>query len=127
MYKSSLTKRLRMFERRTTIRGPRISESKVHQKIAKAVEGEGNPDFRAEQSAIKSKQEARYGEPGTVRIDAYENHREISTVCVYDPKTGKRGLSFPRMTELAKSAFSLFAHVPQHFIVIEVRPGQGQP
>jgi hypothetical protein len=50
-----------------------------------------------------------------------------SIVCVYDPKTGKRGLSFPRMTELAEAAHRLFENKPHHIIVIEVRPGQGQP
>ena len=70
---------------------------------------------------------AKYGAKNSVRIDAYENHRENSTVCVYDPKTGRRGLSFPRMAELAEAARSLFHYNPQHIIVIEVRPGQGQP
>ena len=110
-------------------KGPTDFGTKVHKEIAKAVEDKKNPDFQAEQSVSKSKEEAkaRYGELDTVRIDVYENHREISTVCVYDPKTGKRGLSFPRMTELAAAALKLFEYEPDHFIVIEVRPGQGQP
>jgi hypothetical protein len=108
-------------------KGPASFGSRVHKVIADKVDEAGDPNFRAEVSAIKSRLEAKYGEKDSVRIDAYENHREISTVCVYDPKTGKRGLSLPRMTELAEAAFSLFKYVPQHFIVIEVRPGQGQP
>jgi len=43
---------------------------------------------------------------------------------VYDPKTGQRGLSFPRMTELADNAHHLFKYRPRHIIVIEVRPRQ---
>ncbi len=107
--------------------GPASFGSRVHKVIADKVKDVGDPDFRPEVSVMKSKAAAKYGEEGSVRIDAYENHRKISTVCVYDPKTGKRGLSFPRMTDLAKGALVLFQYVPRHFIVIEVRPGQGQP
>lgn len=121
--------------------GPADFGTQVHKKIAERVEAEDDPNFKAEKSAIKSeiepredpnfranqpKLEAKYGQRGTVRFDAYENRPKKSIVCVYDPKTGKRGLSFPRMTELAKAALKLFHYPPQHIIVIEVRPGQGQ-
>jgi hypothetical protein len=121
--------------------GPADFGTQVHEDIAKRVKEERDPDFKAEVSAIKSdlepredpnfranqpKLKAKYGERGTVRFDAYENRPKTSTVCVYDPKTGKRGLSLRRMTELAKAAFGLFHYPPQHIIVIEVRPGQGQ-
>jgi hypothetical protein len=122
--------------------GPADFGTKVHKMIVDKINRRLDPDFKAEVSAIKSelepredpnyavnkpKLDAKYGQRGTVRFDAYENHQEKATVCVYDPKTGKRGLSFPRMTELAKAAFKLFHYPPQHIIVIEVRPGQGQP
>jgi hypothetical protein len=68
--------------------------------------------------------EARYGQLGSIRMDAYENIPDKSTVCVYDPKTGRRGLSFPRMNELAASAHRLFGYTPKYIIVTEVRPGQ---
>ena len=68
--------------------------------------------------------EADYGELGSIRMDAYENVPEKSTVCVYDPKTGWRGLSFPRMNELAAAAHRLFGYKPNYIFVIEVRPGQ---
>ena len=105
-----------------------------------------NPNFQAEKSVIKSalegdqlridlptrdnaqevdrKNEAHYGQLGSIRIDAYENIPEKSTVCVYDPKTGRRGLSFPRMNELAAAAHRLFGYKPKYIIVTEVRPGQ---
>lgn len=108
-------------------KGPASFGSRVHKVIADKVEALGDPDFKSEVSAIKSKLAAKYGEKGSIRIDAYENRPEKSTVCVYDPKTGLRGLSFPRMGELAKAARLLFHYDPQHIIVIEVRPGQGQP
>jgi hypothetical protein len=107
--------------------GPASFGSRVHRVIAKKVRDYGDPDFQAEKSAIKSKEEADYGEKDSVRIDAYENRPHISTVCVYDPKTGRRGLSFPRMGELAEAARTLFHYNPQHILVIEVRPGQGEP
>jgi hypothetical protein len=124
-------------------KGPADFGTQVHEQIAKEVEGEGDSNFRAEKSVLKSElepredpnfkteqselDEAKRGKRGTVRFDVYENRPDISTVCVYDPKTGKRGLSVPRMTELAEGAFKLFRYVPVHLIVIEVRPGQGQP
>ena len=124
-------------------KGPADFGTKVHKQIADRIKALGDPNFQAEKSVIKSELEPRedpdfrakpseidaagYGERDTVRFDAYENRPDISTVCVYDPKTGKRGLSLPRTTELAEGAFKLFKYVPLNLIVIEVRPGQGQP
>ena len=126
-------------------KGPADFGTKVHKEIADAINNKNNPNFRAEQSAIKSalegnsheltlntdnaqednhKSEARYGQLGSIRMDAYENIPEKSTVCVYDPKTGWRGLSFPRMNELAAAAHRLFGYRPKYIIVTEVRPGQ---
>jgi hypothetical protein len=120
-------------------KGPADFGTKVHKEIAKAVEKEDDPNFQAEKSVIKTiletgrhettsdtdnVQDAHYGQLGSVRIDAYENRPDESTVCVYDPKTGRRGLSFPRMNELAAGAHRLFGYKPNYIIVIEVRPGQ---
>lgn len=95
--------------------------SKVHREIAHTINGKGNPNYRAEVSGFKSSQaKAKYGQKDSIRIDAYENRPENSTACVYDPKTGERGLSFPRMKELAQTANRLFGS--KRIIVIEVRP-----
>jgi hypothetical protein len=95
--------------------------TKVHKEIAHTINGKGNPNFQAEVSGFKSSQaKAKYGQKDSIRIDAYENRPEISTACVYDPKTGERGLSFPRMMELAQTANRLFGSTK--IIVIEVRP-----
>jgi hypothetical protein len=109
-------------------KGPADFGTKVHKEIAKAIRKENDPNFKAEQSVIKTlletgrktstsnsgnaqevapKMEADYGELGSIRIDAYENVPEKSAVCVYDPKTGWRGLSFPRMNELAAATHRL--------------------
>ena len=126
-------------------KGPADFGTKVHKKIADAIRGKNDPDFKAEKSVIKTvletghqtsssnsgnaqdvdpEMKADYGELGSIRIDAYENVPEKSTVCVYDPKTGWRGLSFPRMNELAAAAHRLFGYTPRYIIVTEVRPGQ---
>jgi hypothetical protein len=126
-------------------KGPTDFGTKVHKEIARVINDKNNPNFRAEQSVIKSalegnsrgstlntdnaqednnKSEARYGQLGSIRMDAYENIPDKSTVCVYDPKTGWRGLSFPRMNELAAAAHRLFGYTPRYIIVTEVRPGQ---
>jgi hypothetical protein len=67
---------------------------------------------------------AAYATLGSVRMDQLENIPEKSTVCIYDPKTGRRGLSFPRMNELAAAAHKHFGYHPEYIIVTEVRPGQ---
>jgi len=127
-------------------KGPADFGTKVHKEIADAIRRKNDPDFKAEKSVIKTvletgrqtsssnsgnaqevdpEMKADYGELGSIRIDAYENVPEKSAVCVYDPKTGWRGLSFPRMNELAAAAHRLFGYKPNYIIVIEVRPGQG--
>jgi hypothetical protein len=105
--------------------GPAAFGTKVHKLIADTIKGLGKKDFQAEVSRSKSKEvDVRYGAKGSIRIDALENHSEISTVCVYDPKTGERGLSLPRTIELAEAALEKFKYEPNHIIVIDVRPGQ---
>jgi hypothetical protein len=126
-------------------KGPADFGTKVHKEIADAIRKKNDPDFKAEKSVIKTvletgrqtsssnsgnaqevdpEMKADYGELGSIRIDAYENVPEKSAVCVYDPKTGWRGLSFPRMNELAAAAHRLFGYTPRYIIVTEVRPGQ---
>ncbi len=99
--------------------------TKVHKMIADGIKAVGDDNYRAEVSLIKSKleQDADYGELDSVRIDALENRPETSTVCVYDPKTGKRGFRPSRMTELAQTVLRVYPKT-QRIFVIEVRPGQ---
>jgi hypothetical protein len=97
--------------------------TKVHTIIAHGINGEHDPNYIAEVSVMKSQVAAAYyGKKGTVRIDAFENKPEVSTVCIYDPKTGSRGLSRPRMAELAGTAVRKFPGT-KRIIVIEMRPG----
>ena len=78
-----------------------------------------DPNFRAELSLLKSDIED-YGVGGTRRIDVYENPGS-STVCVYDIKTGRSGLTPARMLELA-SMVQYYYPRTQRIIVTEVRP-----
>ena len=107
--------------------GPADFGTKVHKRIADGInlDPENKPNYIAEVSLAKSKMAAdpHYGQRDTVRIDVLENLPDISTVCVYDPKTGDRGLSLPRMKELAQTVLTKFPNT-QYIIVTEVRPGR---
>lgn len=78
-----------------------------------------DPNFRAEVSLLKSEDE-RYGRKDTFRIDVFENPGS-GTVCIYDIKTGRSGLTPARMLELA-STVQYYYPFTQRIIVTEVRP-----
>jgi hypothetical protein len=86
-----------------------------------------NPNFRAEFSAWKTKvadpnaKPPTYGRKGTVRFDVLENRPDAGTVCVYDLKTGERGLLPGRYQEIARSVFKRFGNAVR-IIITEVRP-----
>lgn len=97
----------------------------VHSNLKSQVENLGDPSFRAERSYLKSyyegpRDEAPYGSPNSLRIDVYEQ-RNNETVCVYDIKTGKAGLSPERAAEIAGTVYKRFFGV-RRIIVTEVRP-----
>ena len=83
-----------------------------------------DPNFRAEYSLIKSQEAEYYGEKGSVRVDVLENVGN-GTVCVYDIKTGDKGMNVSRMDEIA---FNVNRRYPgtQRVIVIETRPGRAR-
>jgi hypothetical protein len=105
----------------------------VHQKIRREINGPNpnfprDPDFRAEVSLLKTQaasleaenQEVRYGSAASIRVDILENTRH-NTVCVYDIKTGRSGMSAARFSEIAHTVYRRFPQT-QRIIVIEVRP-----
>jgi hypothetical protein len=87
-----------------------------------------DPDLVTEKSLLKTLHETghtpedrvRYGQRGSIRIDVLEN-AGAGTVCVYDIKTGARGLSRSRIAEIARS---VYLHYPsaQRIVVTETRP-----
>ena len=94
--------------------------TKIHKDIERQIDALRDPDYAAERSTLKGIEE-KYGVVGTVRIDALELSRP-STVCVYDIKTGKSGLSFARMFEIGKESIKAFGPGAKRIIVAEVRP-----
>lgn len=91
----------------------------VHSNLKNQIEALGNPNFRAEVSAVKGKEE-KYGTKGSIRVDVLENVGN-GTVCVYDIKTGKSGLSWKRMDEIAKNVYNDFGLI-SNLIITEIRP-----
>jgi hypothetical protein len=93
----------------------------VHSLVKDVIDGMGDPNLRAELSHVKGIEEAQdYGTKGSVRVDVLER-RDNATVCVYDIKTGRSGLSVSRFAEIASSVFSAYGPV-QRIIITEVRP-----
>ena len=118
----------------------------VHQLIKEAVNGPKKPkssnDARpyptlwAEQSFAKQYEEAKkqevsnqspqkpedtyYSAPGSIRVDVYEKVNP-KTVCVYDIKTGRSGLTGPHMLEIAIRVARRF-DAGARIVVMEMRP-----
>lgn len=117
----------------------------VHQYVAQAIKGRNNPSLptydenfrtlRAEISYVKMEEEGvnmkkelermqkegtRYGTTGSIRVDVLE-HKNDSTVCVYDIKTGDSGLSPARFAEIFANVRSVFPDAT-NIIITEVRP-----
>ena len=120
----------------------------MHKRVARDVNGKvrdtdefrspsepENPDFRAEFSALKTKAAdpetplhpntplPRYGQKGTIRVDVLENRPDDRTVCVYDIKTGERGLLPGRIKEIVKSVLKYYENAVR-IIITEIRPRQ---
>lgn len=93
----------------------------VHTNLKKQIEDLDDPNFRAEVSYVKNEEE-NYGRKNSIRIDVLENVGD-GTVCVYDIKTGRRGLSVARTAEIAMNVFKAYKGT-QRIIVSEIRPGR---
>lgn len=98
----------------------------VHVRFRDFVNDLNDMNFRAERSFAKeaadptSQDEINQGYSRSVRVDAYELTKD-GTLCIYDLKTGRRGLSNSRADILAAAARLGLTGV-QRVIVIEVRP-----
>jgi hypothetical protein len=68
---------------------------------------------------VKNREE-NYGRKDSIRIDVLEKVSD-GTVCVYDIKTGQRGLSAARTSEIATNVFKAYPGT-QRIIVSEIRP-----
>jgi hypothetical protein len=94
----------------------------VHTHLKKQISRLQDSNFVAEESFIKEKNEIRYGEKGSIRVDVLENVGD-GTVCVYDIKTGKTTLDRERMNEIASNVFSRYK-TTRRIIVSEIRPAK---
>ncbi|PZR95674.1 MAG: hypothetical protein DI537_03910 [Stutzerimonas stutzeri] len=99
----------------------------VHVRFRDFVNDLRDINFRAERSFLKeaadptSSEELALGYSPSVRTDAYEYRPEDGTLCVYDLKAGRRGLSVRRSDILATAAYLGMRDV-RRVIMLEVRP-----
>lgn len=91
----------------------------VHHNLKQQIVSLNDPNFRAEVSLLKTEQ-ADYGVKDTIRIDVFERLGN-GTVCVYDIKTGKEGLSPARFAEITRRVFKVFPDTTR-IIISEIRP-----
>lgn len=102
---------------------PWLFGTAVHTSMKTQINIQKDEYFRAEISAEKSKSESTIYERA-VRIDILE-FTNRNDLCIYDLKTGARGLSLRRSIELAGEAAkiaSIIGVIPRRIILIEVRP-----
>jgi hypothetical protein len=92
----------------------------IHYDIAETFRKLGYPNVRIEFSLDRSNGKANYGAKNSVRLDLYELSPD-NKVCVYDYKTGKRGLSATRALILARAA-KFYYPQSDGIIIIQVRP-----
>jgi hypothetical protein len=99
--------------------------SAVHVRLKKEIDSLGNPNYRAEVSYWKAREDQRYGRKDSIRIDVLENVGD-GLVCVYDVKTGlgrRSGLEPGRMKEIAEHVLKAYPHV-RRIVITEVRPSR---
>ena len=95
--------------------------NKVHKTIEGIVNARRDPDFTAETSHHPNPEYTdNYGARGSIRLDVLEK-TNVSTVCVYDHKTGKSGSRATRAVDIMNLVQKNFPGTAR-FIMIEVRP-----
>jgi hypothetical protein len=92
----------------------------VHTLVKRQVDALEDPDFRAEISFEKSKvADVNYGTKNSIRIDILEMAPN-NTVCFYDIKTGKAGLTPKRIREIQTNVAKAFGGI-RPIIYVEMR------
>ena len=96
----------------------------VHMLVKQKIDEMNDDYLKAEVSFLKGLEAGR-GIRGTIRVDGIGRVKDRpNTACIYDIKTGDRGLSFPRMLEMAVNSRKAYNGQITNFIVTEVRPTQ---
>lgn len=99
---------------------PAVFGTLVHTNLKRQIETLRDPNFIAEKSLLKSKEEARYGQRGSIRIDLLERVGN-GVVCVYDIKTGNAKLTTLRVAEIARNVGKNYPEA-NRIIIIETKP-----
>jgi len=110
-------------ETHSTVRrasNPALYGTKVHLEAARIINAMGEKNFRAEVYWLAG--DIGKGGLGSVKMDAQEEPADKTTLCIYDGKTGKEGLSPKRMLDLARGGW---AKGRTRIVVMEVRPTKG--
>ncbi len=101
---------------------PQAIGTRVHYLMAEDIKSRHDPDFVAEVSYDNTTGESEnYGKGNTVRLDILENTRKNSTVCIYDPKTGERGIKSRKAVDYVTAVQRNFPDATR-FILMEMRP-----
>jgi hypothetical protein len=101
--------------------------TKVHTLVARQIEGENDRNFKFEVSYFKvvnqreAADERKWGEKGTVRLDALEYVPDQKRVCVYEIKTGNAQWYYRRMDKLAEIVHREYPHA-ESFVLMQVKP-----
>ncbi|GLS30522.1 hypothetical protein SAMN04488498_103165 [Mesorhizobium albiziae] len=98
-----------------TYPNPAVYGTAVHTRLSHKIRDLGDPSLRPERSLTKKIEEAPFS--NAVRVDVLEDHG-TGPICVYDLKTGRRGLSKARTLEFGVR----LAKYGRPIIVIEIRP-----
>jgi hypothetical protein len=102
-------------------RDPTDFGTKVHIEVARRVNSQEDPYFKAEILLDPSGGKPNPYKPGNVRLDILENVKATRTVCVYDHKTGNAEMSLARAMQLAAAAIRNSPYL-KRIIIIQVKP-----
>ena len=111
---------------------PQELGTEVHKRVEETIKAlkksnqkENYENLEAELSFAKGDGNYRRGAKDTVRLDVY-NKVDDKTVCIDDIKTGRSGLSYDRMRELASAVSKKYPDI-ERIVVTEVRPEGMRP
>ncbi|TXM98077.1 hypothetical protein FV222_14995 [Methylobacterium sp. WL103] len=100
-------------------RTPQAIGTAIHVLMDRWAKAQDIANFKSELSILKNGDEGTYGQSGTSRLDQY--HRpQPAVACVYDYKTGLRGLSWSEWVRYATRSKTYFP-ATQRIIVIQMR------
>lgn len=97
---------------------PAVYGTKVHTLLKRHIDSLNDPELTAELALWKGLEESPIA-LGSIRIDVVEDHG-TGPVCLYDIKTGKRGLSLRRAADFVRRLSLLLKG--RTMIVTEIRP-----